>query len=77
MKVFQVERIVPNLVDRVPVEFTLADFELKNKNNLIDDQNDIYSSTKARQHKLEKNIPAVSIGREHRLQHFDLLAPGL
>lgn len=75
MKVLQIKRVVPDLVDGVPMKLALAHFELKNEDNSLDDENDIDSSTEPRQHKLEENIPVAGVRCEHRPKDFDLLPP--
>lgn len=77
VEVFQIKRVVPDLIYCVALKLVLTNLELENEYDLADDEYNVDSSAQARQHKLEQHEPAPRIGREYRSQYFNLLAPSL
>ena len=48
VKILQVERVVPYLIERRHIELRFASLELKNEENVTNDQDDVRTPAKAR-----------------------------
>lgn len=60
VEVLQIQRVVPDLIDRVALEPGLADLELQHEHQLVDHQHNVDPSADARQDKLEEDWPRAA-----------------
>ena len=73
VKILQVESVVPNLIDRGPIERLLANFEFNGEDHWSDHENDINASAHSRYVELEedRSCEAIHLG----LKKVDLYEP--
>jgi len=77
MKVLQIKRIVPDLINRVALKFAFSNLKLEYEHKLFDDQHNVDSSTDAGQYKFEERVATTGVKSKHGLKQIDLLPPCL
>lgn len=75
VKVFQVQRVIPNLIDVRGGKFPGADFKFDDADNAAQQQNDVCALAHARNRKLEKYAPATAVRRKKRSEQSDFSEP--
>lgn len=71
VKVFQIQRVVPHLIERCCVEIRLSNLELKNKEDVLDEQDAINAFPKSRDDVLEiQASPPVDIAARLEVVRF-------
>lgn len=74
VEVLEIERVVPDLVDRGPVEGLGADLELDDEHHGLDDQHYVDTTTDAGDVELE--VDGAGEALQLRTQNLNLLLPG-
>ncbi len=74
VEVFQIERIVVDLVNRASVECRGANFEFDHEHNAVDQKYHVRPFAHSRDRKLEKDLSPIK-RRELIFQHMDLRQP--
>ena len=74
VEIFQVERIIPHLVQRIGFEANLSDFEFQDENHRAYEQDDINPLTHARDGVFEVDLACIA--QQRLFENGDFLLPG-
>jgi hypothetical protein len=72
VEVFEIERVVPNLIHRSTVKKRFADFELDDKNGVVDQRQYVDAFAQTRHDELKENRTPTFKGLQHWLKYLDL-----